>query len=143
MSPLPCSSCILFSGGSDYKLLVMQSPHCALQCHDASCLSRQLWSLSQEHIVILEVACVCLTEARISRPSSVTPLALVCKGVMTDSDPSSRHHPTPPQPSPHIPVLIYEGQDEQERCAALVAAVKWSDFSYLDEANLSWSRCPG
>lgn len=89
--PPLCSSCILFSGGADYKLLVMQSPHCALQCHDASCLSRELWSLSQKHIVILEVACVCLSEARVSWSSSATPLALVCKGAMTDGDPSSRH----------------------------------------------------
>lgn len=101
--PPCCSSWVLFFGGSDYKLLVMQSPHCALHCHDASCLSEELWSLSQKHIVILEVACVCLTEARVSCSSSVTTLALVCKGAMTDGDPSSRRvNPAAPQPSADI-----------------------------------------
>lgn len=107
---------------------------------------RELWLLSQEHIVILEVACVCLTRARVSWSSSATPLALVYKEAMTDGDPSSRHVKPPapsPQPSPHIPVLIYEDQDEHEGCVVMVALVKWSDFSYLDDANLSWSRRPG
>lgn len=40
------SSCILLVGRSDCKLLVIQSPHCALQCQHASCLSRELGSLS-------------------------------------------------------------------------------------------------
>lgn len=77
-------------------------PHCALWCQHASCLSRELWSLSchrQQRIVILEVACVCLTEARVSWSSSSTPLALVCKGTMTDGDPSSRRV-KPPLHSP-------------------------------------------
>lgn len=56
--------------------------------------------LSQELIVILEVACVCLTEARVSQSSDTTLLALVCKGAMTDGDPSSR--PVIP-PSPPLP----------------------------------------
>lgn len=104
----PC--CVLFFGGSDYKFAVMQSPHCAFQCHDASCLPRALCSLSQEHIVILEVACVCLTEARVSWSSSATALALVCKGAMTDGDPSSRRvNPLRPQPPSHIPVSHSRG----------------------------------
>lgn len=68
-----------------------------IQCHNVSCLLRELCWLSQGHIVILD-ACVCPSEARVSWSSDVTPLALVFKKAMTFGDPQLQST----APSPHI-----------------------------------------
>lgn len=52
--------------------------------------------------------------------------------------------PPPPNCPLHtFPFVFIRAKTNKRGCAVLVAAVQWSDFSYLDEANLSWSRCPG
>lgn len=85
------AACVLFFGGSFCKLWVMLSPHCALQCqHACVCLESFSRTLSQECIVILEVACVCLTEARVSQTSST------CFGLQRSHDGSSSRHATTP-----------------------------------------------
>ncbi|CAB1444462.1 unnamed protein product [Pleuronectes platessa] len=58
---------------------------------------------------LLTDTCSELTEHFLLR-NIATPLALVCKGAMTDGDPGSRRvNPSTHSPLPRIPLLIYEG----------------------------------
>lgn len=122
----------LVVNGSDYRLLAMRSPHCTLHR-----LSRAPWSPSQEHIVILE-AWVCLTEAQVSWSSSATSFQNSHDGWWPRSARENLPRSTATV-SLHIPVFIYEGQEEQEGWAAVGAAVKRSDFSSLKDAHLRWA----
>lgn len=70
------------------------------------------------------------------------PVQLHFKTAMTDGDPGQHARKLPRSTatvSPHIPVFIYEGQEEQEGSAAAGAAVKRSDFSFLKDAHLRWA----